>query len=129
MSEVVRAELHLEPVDGARLGDGHHAGVVDQHVEVTGPAVGEGAHRTEVGEVETAHLARAGDRRRGGAATFLVAHGQHDVGTDAGQLARRDEPEAAVRPGDHDGGALEVGKVGGGPAAGHADGPYVDALG
>ena len=39
-------------------GGGHHAGVVDQHVEVAVPAVGERADRGEVGEVERADLGR-----------------------------------------------------------------------
>ena len=33
VAEVVRAELHLEPVGGPALGDAHHAGVVDEDVD------------------------------------------------------------------------------------------------
>ena len=64
VAEVVGAELHLEAVRGALLGHGHHAGVVDQDVEVALPGVGERAHGGEVGEVERADLGLAGDRRR-----------------------------------------------------------------
>src|SRR3712207_8279926 len=48
-----------------RSGDGHDARVVDEHVERALPAVGERADGGEVGQVELAHLALAGDRLRG----------------------------------------------------------------
>ena len=64
VAEVVGAELQLEAVGGAAR-DRHHAGVVDQDVEVALQLVGEPAHRREVGEVEAAHVEVAvqlGDR-------------------------------------------------------------------
>jgi hypothetical protein len=60
--EVIDAELHLEPVDGLALGDAHHAGVVDEHVDrLVG---GEDlrcrlAHRRQRAEVELDYLERS----------------------------------------------------------------------
>ena len=91
--EVVGADLHLEAVGGPLLRDRHHAGVVDQHVEVAVPGVGERAHRGEVGEVELPDLGVPVDRRGRGAASGDVADGEHDPRAGAGRSAR-----AATRP-------------------------------
>ena len=62
VAEVVGADLGLEPVLGAALGDGHHARVVDQDVDRLVPAVGERAHGGEVGEVQLAGLGAVAQR-------------------------------------------------------------------
>jgi hypothetical protein len=115
VAEVVRADLRLEAVGGASLGDGHDAGVVDEQVEVALPGLGERADGREVREVEVAHLGRAGHRRRELLAAARVAHGEHDVGAHPGELARSDQADAAGRAGHHRGLAVEGGQVGGGP--------------
>jgi hypothetical protein len=115
VAEVVGADLHLEAVGGARLRDRHHAGVVDQDVDVALEAVGERVHRAEVGEVEPPDLGRARDRLRRGRAARLVAHREHDMSAGMAQLARGGEPDAAVGAGDDDGPAALAGKVLGSP--------------
>jgi hypothetical protein len=115
VAEVVGADLHLEAVGGARLGDRHHAGVVDQDVEVAVEPVGELVHRAEVGEVEPPDLGQARNRLRGGRAARLVAHREHDMSARPAQRARGGEPDAAVGAGDDDGPAALTGKVPGCP--------------
>ena len=65
MAEVVGAELELEAVDGARQRRDHHAGVVDEQVDIAVPAGGELADRGEAREVELADLGLAGHGRGG----------------------------------------------------------------
>ena len=93
VAEVVGAELHLEAVLGAPLGDGHHAGVVDQDVEVALPRVGERADRGEVGEVERAHLGR---RRRSAAAAASPLATSRTASTT--RAPARPSSRAAARP-------------------------------
>ena len=85
-------------------GGGHHAGVVDEHIEVAGPVGDELADRAEVGEVELADLDVAADRRRGLLALRRVTDGEHDARTGPRQLPRGDGADAADCAGD-DGGA------------------------
>ena len=110
VAEVVRAELHLEAVLGALLGDGHHAGVVDEDVEVALPRVGEGVDGGEVGEVELAHLGLALDGGRGRLALGEIADGEDDVRAGAAELASGGEADAAVGAGDDEGASVEVGE-------------------
>src|SRR6202011_1881447 len=56
VAEVVGAELELEAVDGARQRGDHHAGVVDQEVDVALPCCGEAAHGGDVREVELSNV-------------------------------------------------------------------------
>ena len=119
VSEVVGAELHLEPVDAPLVRDRHHPGVVDQHVELTVPCLGEGAHRGEVSEVETANVCRPGHRFAGRESALLITDGEHDVGADAGQLPCGDQPDSTVGTRDDDSPATEVGQVGSRPAVAH----------
>ena len=93
VAEVVGADLHLEAVGGAPLRDRHHAGVVDQDVEVAVPGVGERPHRGEVGEVELPDLGVPSIVAAAGAAPGDVADGEDDARAGAGRSAR-----AATRP-------------------------------
>jgi len=116
--EVIRADLHLEAVRRAPLGQRHDAGVVDEDVERAVPAGGERAHGAEIGEVERAHLGGAGHRRSGGLAACGVAHREHDAGAGTRELARDDRAETAVGAGHDSDAAGHVGEVGGGPSGG-----------
>ena len=122
VAEVVGAELHLEAVLGALLGDGHDAGVVDEDVEVALPRVGEGVDGGEVGEVEPAHLGLAVDGGGGRLALGDVADGEHDARAGAAELASGGEADAAVGAGDDEGASIEAGKILCGPfgGGGHA---------
>ena len=106
MTEMVGADLALEAVGGHRVRDGHHAGVVDQDVDSVHP-VGELAHRGQILQVESTHLDVSGHVPGGGFALPGVAHGEDDLGTDAGQLASRHRAEAAVGAGDDNGASGE----------------------
>ena len=66
--QVVRPELHLEPVGGQAAGERHHPGVVHQDVQRAVPRAGEGPHRGQIGQVERSNLRR----RRAGSAPFDV---------------------------------------------------------
>ena len=103
-----------KPSAVTRVRDGHDAGVVDQHVDAVDP-VGELPHRRQVLQVELAHLDVAGHLPGGGFALAGVAHGQDDLGADAGQLAGRHRAQSAVGAGDDDGASGERGQVCGGP--------------
>ena len=98
--EVVRAELQLEPVGGLRARDGHHARVVDQHVDVAFELGGERAHRRQVGEVEPAHGEVPVEFTDRVLALGGVAAGDDDTGAGCGQGARGLQPDAAVGAGD-----------------------------
>ena len=100
------------------LGHGHHAGVVDEDVEVALPRVGEGVDGGEVGEVELAHLGLAVDGGRGRLALGDVADGEHDAGAGAAELASGGEADAAVGAGDDEGASIEAGKILCGPFGG-----------
>jgi hypothetical protein len=123
---VVDRELHLEPVLGPPLGDGHQASVVDQDVDP--PMAGEDPlgrlpHRGLGGQVERLQLqGGAGDlvadRRHRRLRLGLVAGGHHDMAALSGQFPGHLQPEAAVGAGDDGDGARLVGDLGGGP--GHA---------
>ena len=118
VAQVVGAELGLEAVLGAALGDVHDAGVVDEQVQVAVPGVGELAYGGEVGQVEPADLHAAVHRRGCGFAALGVPYGEDDVGARGGQGRGGGESEAAVGAG-HDGGAAGlVGDVGGVPGLG-----------
>ena len=91
--EVVGPDLHLEAVGRPLLRDRHHAGVVDQDVELAVPAVGERPHRGEVGEVQRPDLGVPVDRRGRLRAAGDVADGEHDACAGAGRSAR-----AVARP-------------------------------
>jgi len=62
-------------------------GVVDQHIDVAGPAGGEPADRPQVGQVQLAHLAPAAHRCRHGRGLTGLPDGEHDPRADAGELA------------------------------------------
>ena len=119
VAEEVGADLHLEAVGGALLGDGHEAGVVDQHVDGAVELGGERAHRGQVGEVEPADVGAArgpvADRGGGLGALVGVAHGQDDVGAGADELAGGLEADPRVRAGDHERPSGLVADVVGGP--------------
>jgi len=123
---MVDGELHLEPVLGPPLGDGHHTRVVDEHVDVVMGAedpLGRLAHRCQRRQVE--RLQReggAGDLAQDRAASLLglaqVAQRHHDERTLTGELPGDLEPEAAVHAGDDGNPARLVRDVRCGP--GHA---------
>src|ERR1700730_4626692 len=102
MAELFGAALALETVDGLRVGHGHDACVVDQHVD-TVDSGGESAHRRQVLEVELADLNVAGHAGGGDVTLAGGAHGKDDVGPDAGQLTCGDLTEATVGAGDDHG--------------------------
>jgi hypothetical protein len=79
VAEVVGAELQLEAVRRRAVRRGHHAGVVDEHVDVAIEAFGEGTHRGQIGEVQRANLGVAAQPGRRGLALGGVADGEHDV--------------------------------------------------
>jgi hypothetical protein len=60
--------------------------LLTRDVDVALEAVGERAHRREVGEVELADLGLAGDRGGGVTAAGLVADREHDARPGAAQL-------------------------------------------
>jgi hypothetical protein len=75
VAEVVGAELQLEALRGASERRRHHAGVVDQQVELPVPRGGELAHRLEARQIELAYVGLAGHARCGRPALVEVAHG------------------------------------------------------
>ncbi len=85
MAEVVGAELELESVGRAAEGGHHHAGVVDQEVDLALPIGGELPHGGEAREVESADLPLAGHRRGGRLALLEVAHGENHMCACAGE--------------------------------------------
>ena len=99
MTEMVCADLALEPVLGHLVRHRHDAGVVDEHVGL-GRTLGEFPHRGKVLQVEFAHFDTARHARRGIVALGGVAHREHDMCTDARQFARGDQTESAVGAGD-----------------------------
>src|SRR5581483_8896536 len=99
---------------------GHHAGVVDQEVELVAlQSVHEGAHRREVGQVEGSDLTLSGHGARGLLALLQIAARDDHAGAVLGQLPRRDEPDAAVGSGDDRELAALIRHVLGRPATGH----------
>ena len=98
---VVNPELRLPAWTHAREWAGHDASVVDQDVELRqllGHAVGEGADRRQVREIQGCGLnlaVNAGQRFRG---LLRSAHRDHDVGACRGQGPSRLQPDAAVPP-------------------------------
>lgn len=102
MAEVVGRELGLPAGADPGLRTGHDRGVVDDEVDGAsrgGEALREPADAVEVGEVEVVHLdpVDTGECLLGGLAP---SGGHDDLGTGAGQRARRLQAEARVTAGD-----------------------------
>ena len=127
VAEVVGADLALEAVDGLRVRHRHDACVVDQHVDAV-DAVGEGAHRRQVLQVELADLDVAGHGGGGFVALGGVAHGQDRLGPDTGELACGDQSQAAVGAGDDHGASGERRQIRGGPIS-HDAHPKAETVG
>ena len=119
VTEVVGAELQLEPVGGRRLGRVHHAGVVDQQVDAR---VGGGefdsrrAHRGQRAEVQFVHgdvSARGQFPDAGGRLLALggVADRQHHPGAVGGEDSRVVIAETGIGAGDDSQSAALVGNV------------------
>ncbi len=118
MAQIIGAELHLETVLRLLpLRQRHHAGIVDEEVELLiagGKAPGEIGHGGETCEIEMLvgdqrigkPVANALDRPQ---ALCVVAPGEYDDGTGARQRQRRLVAEAARGPGDDGGLAAEEG--------------------
>jgi hypothetical protein len=119
VAQVVGAELQLEAVRRPAVRDVHDPGVGDQDVEASGPALGEGPHRGQVGQVQPPHLDVPGEPGGGALTAGRVAHGQHDAGTGGGECPGGLQAQAAVGPGDHRGAAGLRRDVGGGPRGAH----------
>ena len=111
MPQVVRAELHLEPVSGRAARDRHHAGVVDQHVEPAvrcGKRFSEAADGRQAGEIQGHHF-QVGIRQRGTnirsslLAFRRVAHSQRHGRALPGQHLGCLEPQPTVSAGDQRG--------------------------
>jgi len=108
VTEVVHAELHLEAVGRLLSRDGHHAGVVTEHVDaVVGltDVLGEGRDAVEVGQVTHVDVERAAadgpaDIRRGRLAALRAPTRHHDRRARLGERLRPLVAEAAVGPGD-----------------------------
>ena len=75
MAEVIRANLELEAVRRTLLGRRHHAGVVDQAVNLTLPGVGERAYLRQIGKIKTAHFGVTGYRPSSRLAFGHIAYG------------------------------------------------------
>ena len=106
VAEVVRADVHLEPVLRLAPRQRHHARVVHEDVDRAGVASGEVANRGQVGEVQLLDRELGVGRRRADAvgrfgAPAGVAHSERHVGAAASELLRDLKPEAAVGAG-HD---------------------------
>ena len=99
VAQVVGGDLGLEPVDRAREGHRHHAGVVDEDVDVP-DFLRERAHRLQVGDVEPAYIDAppqlAGDR----SPLLRVPHGQDDLRPERGEDPSRLQTDAAAGPRD-----------------------------
>lgn len=111
VAEVVRPELELEAVGGARERGGHHAGVVHEHVDprVSGPQFGgAGADRRERGQVQDRVLDAARQVRDRRPALVPVARGQHHAGAGPREHPRALVAEAGGATGDHDRAAGQV---------------------
>ena len=116
VAEVVGAELHLEPVGGARERARHHAGVVDEQVDarVALDQLGGGlAHAGQRGQVEHERLHGGGGdmigkRGDGVGHLGLVAGGEDDVGAVRRQRPGRLQAEPAGGTGDHRDGPGQV---------------------
>jgi hypothetical protein len=114
VAEVVGGEVRLDALRVQReFGQRHDAGVVDEQVERSGPASGEGGHRPGVGEVESAHtnsgIAGAGSDVGGRPCSCIgVAHRECDVGARAGQGTCRFDADAGRTAGDDGSGAGQV---------------------
>ena len=119
MAEIVCGELHLAALGGpCQLGQGHDAGVVDQHMHRPGPEPGsEVPDRRRVGDVEGRGLH---SRIPGGfsdlgcdpAAGVEPSHTENDVGACGGQRTCGLHADAGSRSGD-DGataGQVDIGK-------------------
>ena len=108
VAEVVDAELHLEAVHGAALGNRHHAGVVHQDVDpVVGgercgprPRAPTRANRGRGGRPRARRRMGLADALLGGRGLLLVARRHHDVRAGSGQRAGGLEAEASVGAGD-----------------------------
>jgi hypothetical protein len=112
VAEVVRAEQELEAVRRARERRGHHAGVVDEQVQLALPGCRERADGGEAREVEPADLRLAGYRRGGGGPALVrVADGEDIARARAGERAGGGAADAAVGAGDDDAAAGHVGDV------------------
>src|SRR4051794_21868583 len=105
---MVGAELLLEAVRCHLSRDRHHAGVVDQQIElrdVCVQAVGESADRRERGEVERAYFYSSvrdlfDHPRPRGLTPRSVTAAHDDACAGPGELARRHQTEPAVGAGD-----------------------------
>src|SRR5665213_3742990 len=60
-TEVIRAHVQFEVVDGAKGRRHHDAGVVDEHVEVAGPLVGEVPDGFQIGQIQFTNLVGANE--------------------------------------------------------------------
>ena len=100
VAEVVRAELQLKAIGGTPFGRPHHPSIVDQHVQLTPPALGERAYRGEVGEIDLANLTVTGNGFGGRLAPGNVPNGEHDVCTGRCERLCGGKPYPAVGAGD-----------------------------
>ncbi len=133
VTEVVHAELQLEPVRGGRSRRRHHPGVVDQQIDVSVPVTqrrGGTPDRHQRGEVELldgdVHARRRGTDVGGGRFALRDRpHREHHRRTVDGQCPRRLPSDAGVRPGDHRGPTGERRDVGGRPPWGSHGARYV----
>lgn len=59
MTQVIRAELQLETVNGSSFWGCHNPGVIDEQTQtirmIIGPGIGEGSNRRQVCEIERSH--------------------------------------------------------------------------
>ena len=106
VAEVVGADLQLKAIGSTPFGCPHHPSVVDQHAQLTLPALGEGAYRGEVGKIELANLTVAGNGLGGRFALGNVPNGEDDMCTGLCERPCGREPNPAVGAGDDDDASL-----------------------
>ncbi len=117
VTEVIDAELHLEPVLGLAPGDRHHARVVDQDVDAgVAELRSRVPDRSQGGEIEAERADLRARRRRDDVGTRLrdlvvVAPGEDRRRAPLGEHPRRFEADPGVGAGDREDPAAQVGDL------------------
>ena len=106
VTEVVGADLQLKAISSTPFRCPHHPSIVDQHAQLTLPALGEGAYRGEVGKIELANLTVARNGLGGRFALGNIPNGEHDMCTGLCKRPCGREPNPAVSAGDDDDASL-----------------------
>jgi pimeloyl-ACP methyl ester carboxylesterase len=116
VAEVVGAELQLKAVGGPRQRRDHHAGVVDQQIDLALPALSERPHGGQVTEIQGTELNGSGHASGRAGALLGVAAGEDDARPVLGESRCGGAADAAVGPGDDRGATALIGNVVGAPS-------------